>query len=360
MDIIVFSDQKNITNIFCGLEKSRVHTLRFLTLKDLKKTARGLAAPCLFYVDISCVSDRELDHLIKTLNKSTQAGFGIIDHRETIKDKAALFFKGAADYLGREQCKQGVSAARIKDVLEFIRTENKAAFPAANRRERAPAAAQHAQREAAGQREGASAGAPLPKTAAALPSKILRARSWNMVQPGNEYLFHMMFVELDGQYALSQRVGEKAVENLLSSFQSVVKTYTAAEKGRLWIWNDFGGIVLFPFTNKPSAIIASCMRLMLSRRIISIERCASKMLLSYRIVLHAGSTLYKERGNTGRIISDAVNSLSHMGYKFAKPGNIYITDEIFSKIPLPLQDCFKKAGRFQCFELHRMKLPLRY
>jgi class 3 adenylate cyclase len=363
MDIIVFSDLKNIPNIFCGLEKSGTHTLRFLPLKALKKTVRGLEPPCLVYVDVSCVSDTELDALLKTLHKSPQTGFGIIDPRDSVKDKAALFFRGAADYLGRAQCKEGVSAARIKDVLEFLETGKDLASPAAGRRRKNHAASVESGRrrqETAGRRGKVPAAASLPKTAAAAASKVQHARNWGMVQPGNEYMFYLMFVELDGQHELSQRIGEKAVGELLFAFQSLVKTYTAAEKGRLWIWNDFGGIVLFPFTTRPSAIISSCMRLMLSRRIISIERCAPKMLLSYRIVLHTGSTVYRERGKTGRIISDAVNSLSHMGYKFARPGNMYITDEIFSKTPQSMRDCFKTAGQFQCFELHRMKLPLRY
>jgi class 3 adenylate cyclase len=332
MNIILFSDNKNIKNIFIRVEKTGTHTIQILPLKDLKKTVREIKTHCLLYIDVSFLNGKKLNGVLNSLNKATHIRFGVMDPRETITDKAAVFFKGAADYLGRAQCKEGISADRIKGVLAFKPAESHAPRP----------------------------GLSTANMASAVSSNVLRARSWNMVQPGSEYLFYMMFVELDGHHEISQRVGEKALESLLSSFQFSVEHQTAAEKGRLWIWNDFGGIVLFPFTNKPSAIIASCMRFMFSRRVISIERCAPKMLLSYRIVLHTGSTVYRERGKTGRIISDAVNSLSHMGNKFAQPGNMYITEEIFSKTPQALQDCFKKAGQFQSFELYRMKLPLKY
>ncbi len=336
MDILVFTENKNIGKIFSPLTRSKTYNILMLPLTELRKTVRTGKNHRLLYVDITGFAEKARNGILNLLCRSGHVLFGIIDPKEEIKDKALLFHKGAADYLGREQCREGITAARLKSVLLFKGTDGPAA------------------------QAGTAAVRLSADAASKTPSKALLARNWNMVVPGNEYLFYMMFIELDGHHEISQRVGEKAVGELLTAFQSLVELYIAPAKGRLWIWNDFGGIVLFPYTKNPAAIIGSCMRFMLSRRSASIEQCAQKVLLSYRIVLHTGSSVYRERGKTGRIISDAVNSLSHMGLKFARPGNLYITDDIFFHTPRTLQDCFKKAGQFQCYELYRMKLPKKY
>jgi class 3 adenylate cyclase len=332
MDIIVVSDNSNIKNIFTKIEKSRTYTLKILTLSDLKKAVHSVTDHTLFYIDISAYAEGELSRILNLLNKTDTIRFGIIDPKESFKDKALLFFMGASDYLGREQCAQGIVPSRLKNVLAF---KPPAVLPAGRKQRRTD------------------------KTSP-VSSRFPRAKNWNTIEPGNEYLFYMMFIELDGYNELHQRVGEKAIESLLSSFQRAVEKYLSYERGRLWIWNDFGGIILFPASPKIQAITAVCMRLMLSRRLISIEQCASKVLLSYRIVLCTGSTVYHERGKTGRIISDSVNSLSHIGSKFAQPGNFYITDELLCKNPSALQECFEAAGEFQNTKLFRMKLPVKY
>ncbi len=332
MDIIVFSDNKNIKKIFTKIEKSNPYKARLLPLSELKKSIRSLTQQTFFYIDISTYTEKELFGLLNLLSKADTLSFGIIDPKETVKDKALLFFKGASDYLGRKQSKEEMLPSRLTNVLTFKPITKVSDRQQTRHTENAPIGS----------------------------SKLPRAKNWDNIQSGSEYLFYMMFIELDGYHDIQQRVGEKAIESLLSSFQRVVENYLAHEKGRLWIWNDFGGIILFPAGNNIQGIIAACMRLMLSRRLISIEQCAQKVLLSYRIVLHMGSTIYHERGKTGRIISDAVNSLSHMGSKFARPGNFYVTDDLLSKAPDALQECFTKAGEVQDTTLFRMKLPVRY
>ncbi|MBN1798315.1 MAG: adenylate/guanylate cyclase domain-containing protein [Spirochaetales bacterium] len=332
MDIIVFSDNKTIKKIFSKIEKSRTYNLRFFPLSELKKSIQCITKQTLLYLDISTYTEKQLFGLLNLLDRTDFIRFGIIDTKETVKDKAQLFFKGASDYLGINQCKNDIRPARLKNIIAF---KPFADIPDRHQITRA-------------------------KDASAAASKLRCAKNWESIQSGNEYLFYMMFIELDGYHEIQQRVGEKAIERLLSSFQKVTANYLVHEKGRLWIWNDFGGIILFPAGNKIQGIIAACMRLMLSRRLISIEQCAQKVLLSYRIVLQTGSTMYHERGKTGRIISDSVNSLSHLGTKFARPGNFYITDDLFTKAPEALQECFSCAGEFQNTALFRMRLPVKY
>jgi CheY-like chemotaxis protein/class 3 adenylate cyclase len=332
MDIIVCSDNKTINKMFSKIKKSKTYEVRLLPLAELKKTIRSVTRHTLLYIDISACTETEVSRLLNQLQKTDTIRFGIIDPKEMIKDKTQPFFKGASDYLGKDLCKKEILAARLKNVIAFK--------PFADISDRHQIMR--------------------TKNTSGVYSKLPSAKNWNSIQSGSEYLFYMMFIELDGYHEIHQRVGEKVIESLLSSFQRSVEKYLAYEKGRLWIWNDFGGIILFPAGNNIQGIIAACMRLMLSRRLISIEQCTQKVLLSYRIVLQTGSTMYHERGKTGRIISDSVNSLSHMGTKFARPGNFYVTDDLFCKAPESLQECFSCAGEFQDTALFRMKLPVKY
>jgi hypothetical protein len=331
MDILIFSDNPKLKKIFARLEKSKELNIQLLPLKEMKKTISGIKKHTLLYLDLASCAAKQLNSVLNLLAKAKNISFGIIDPQEISKDKALLFFNGACDYLGREQCKMGIQPNRLGRVLSFSQTAGVSQQTA-------------------------------PKIQPAAVSQIntVPARDWGMVEPGGEYLFYMMFIELDGYQDLHARVGEAAVERLLSSFQKAAEKYLAGQKGRLWIWNDFGGFFLFPFFDRPEGIISSCMRLMLSRRILSIEQCEQKVLLSYRIVLQQGSTVFRERGRTGRIISDSVNSLSHMGTKFARPGNFYLTEDLLNKTKSDLANCFLKAGNFEGTELFKMRLPVRY
>jgi class 3 adenylate cyclase len=249
-----------------------------------------------------------------------------------VKDVALLFLNGAVDYLGIHQCKAPISLQRIKSVNSFLGKNGKIG------KGRPPST----------EKNDTIAPAPPP------------AKNWDKILSGTEYLFYMMFIELDGYKDINERLDDAEVEELLANFQNTVGKYIAGENGRLWIWNDFGGIILFPFSVKLEGIVSACMRLMLSRRIVSIEQSSQKLLLSFRIVVYAGSTTYRERGKTGRIVSDAVNSLTHIGSRFAEPGRFFLSKELYQQLSSAFQECFTEAGCYENTLLYRMKLPRTY
>jgi hypothetical protein len=238
---------------------------------------------------------------------------------------------GARDYLGPKLCREPISGKRLEAVIAFF--------------------------ESNGRSKKSTILATDTETSA---SSVPAAKNWKNVEAGKEYKFYMMFIELDGYRDISHRIGEAAVGRLLLYFQKTVEKFVANDQGRLWIWNDFGGIILFPIVRDFNNIIAACLRLMLSRRIISIEQNEHKLLFSYRVVLYEGSTVYRERGKTGRIISDAVNSLSHIGTKFARPGNFYLTGTLLCNAKPKIKECFLDAGCYEGTPLDRMKLPQRF
>ena len=118
---------------------------------------------------------------------------------------------------------------------------------------------------------------------------------------------------------------------------------------------DSGLVVLFPFDGKRCSAILTCFRMMLDRNIISAEDISFNALISYRIALHIGNTVYRKRGDTGGIISDSINSIFHLGQKYAESGNFYITQDAFSFIPKGLSDYFVPAGIYEGRRIMQMR-----
>ncbi|HEQ71018.1 MAG TPA: hypothetical protein ENN69_00885 [Spirochaetia bacterium] len=328
MNLYIVTDNRKIHTSFASLKKSRRHTVRFLSPPELSRTSNLISGPSLLYLDAAAYTEKKLFSLVTFLSSSALT-VGVIDARGIIADVAELFYRGARDYLGPSLVKQGISPKRL---IRFTA----ASLPGAKKDV-----------------------SPKAGNAASAPSVPL-AKKWEDLTPGTEYRFHMLFLELDGYQNINQRVSETAVDTLLDHFQAAVSHILKPAKGRLWIWNDFGGIALFPLSVKMTSVVQVCMRLLLSRRLISVDQKELKLLLSYRMVLFQGTTVYRERGKTGRIISDSVNTLSHIGLKFAAPGHFYITEDFYRKLPHEIKKCFTDAGTHECTALYRMKRPARY
>jgi hypothetical protein len=116
--------------------------------------------------------------------------------------------------------------------------------------------------------------------------------------------------------------------------------------------------MLFPFDGKRSDVPVACLRLMLSKKIFSVEETSFDSLLSYRIAFHIGNTVYRKKGNTGTIVSTSINTIYHLGQKYLHPGQFYITEDALHFAPDGLKDCFVPVGNYEGHHIFRMKLPL--
>jgi hypothetical protein len=329
MDIFVCTDDARVKAMFGKLAKAKANPLRFAAAEDAAAAVAQAAGPALFYLDSGSLAKKKLTSLRQAIAADARLRFAIIDPDGEVDDPAALLQAGALDYIGPKLCRTGITAARINQSL----AASKAVVPAAGKK------------------------TPQGKAAIAGP---IPARDWSSVKTGGEYRFRMLYIELDGHKDSGLRSSESMLGRLIAYFQKAVERALAAEGGRLWIWTDFSGIVLFPIAASPDAVTAAVMRLMLSRRLVSMDQDIQKLLFSYRLVLIDGATVYRERGRTDTIISDAVNSLSHIGAKYSKPGNFYMAADIHAGLSPALKKCFIPAGAFEGIALVKMKLPGRY
>jgi class 3 adenylate cyclase len=320
MGVYVFSDCRNIQKIFPSLQKPgrMVHG----RIDELDKKLKRLSSSHLVYVDVSSLSDPRLAEVLGTLSEKCTNRFGIIDPGGRIDDPAELFHRGAADYIGPEMTKAEITRARMESALTFSGLKKEPAGPV------------HANR-----------------------TYVPSGRDWSTVTQGKEYTFFLMYTELDGYAELKDRLGEAQVRKLLAVHRRYTETMTGQVGGRLWMWNEPGGLILFPFDGEGFEPVVTCIRLMLNKKIFNVEMIGSTVFYSYRIALHLGSTVYKEKGQTGQIVSDAVNYIFHFGQRSTEPGGLYITGEVHDLLPVRVKQVFLPAGSYEQKSIFKYKLP---
>jgi hypothetical protein len=122
------------------------------------------------------------------------------------------------------------------------------------------------------------------------------------------------------------------------------------------MWSSFGGLVLFPL-REPDFPAPFCgLRILLSRVFFDAEESPLPGRLSFRMALSIGSTVYDAR-DTGRIVSDGVNSIFHLGRRFARPGQFVMTADAAAMTPEQLRPFLTPAGTFDGKRILRMLQP---
>jgi hypothetical protein len=235
---------------------------------------------------------------------------------------------GAVDYLDKAALATGITAKRLKKLYAYLER----------------------------------AGGELIKKEEELP--VSRAwlaaggKDWDEIEPGKEYLFCLMFIELDGHMEMERRYGKKSLDRALSSFRQFVESSVSPFNGRIWIWQRFGGLVLFPLNLAKSDPIRCGFRLMLFKHLYDIEQSVFPNLISLRTVLHVGSTLYATKQDSGHVVSDSINSIFHLGHQFAQPDSFYITEEVHQICHAAFSPFFLEEGPFEGRKIYRMRRPV--
>lgn len=324
MLIFVFSDNKKTEDIFSALNKLKNNSIIFHPVKSLNKMISKIEKKSFIYLDAGKLTAAELKKNINILSKLDNIYYGIIDPKGTVKDVADLFRNRASDYIGKEQSKVKIPAKRVNSIIEYLK---------------------HMHGEDAG----------TPDDSIVIDNFISSGKDWKDIRPGKEYSFCFMFIELDNQGELKGKYGDINTGEFVYEFRQLVSDKFSSINGKVWMWMDFGGLILFPFDGETCVPLLECFKFYMDLKIITAENFSYDDQLSFRVALHIGNTEYKERGYTGEIISDSVNSIFHLGQKFAKPGAFVLTENIFRFIPKGIKDYFVDEGSFEGRKIKRMK-----
>jgi hypothetical protein len=326
--VIVFSDKRRIRESFQASCKGKgANSLSFAYWSGFRRLVPALREPTLCYLDLSSVPEGKLTGALHLLAKNPHLAYGLIDPGGELPDPARAFHDGAADYLNRAALGEGIDGRRLARAWAY------------SRKVRADSASQ------------------APGVAASGAVYLPSGSDWSQVHPGREYTFYLLFIELDGKEEMESKYGMGNLNIALSSFRSYIENSLKLSFGRLWFWSSFGGVVLFPFNGKDCPAISCLFRLVLFRHLYDIEESLFPNFLSYRLVLHLGNLVYTNR-NVGSVVSESLNSVFHLGQKFARPGGFYLTEEALRFGPPALRPFFLEAGDFEGRKILRMRLPV--
>ena len=320
MRLYVISNFKDLEKSFAGLSKSKKHTLRFVPASELKKTVAGASSDSFIYLDVSSLGEKEIPRAIKILSKLDVSHYGVIDPKGSVADIAELFLRyRASDYINAAILRKGILPKRIDQIMKFRQIEDQ---------------------------DG--------KSRWLKKKYILSGCDWKNICEGDEYTFCLMFIELDDKARL-KRLSPEQFTAITNAFRGHVEETVSPMKGRLWIWLDIGGLVLFPFDGRKCEAFVAALRLMINRKLMSAEIVPLDINLSYRIAMHIGNTLYRGKGETGTIVADSLNTVFHLGQKYAEPCCFYITEDVHPFIPSNLTGYFMPAGEFEGRKIQRMR-----
>jgi hypothetical protein len=324
MDVIVISDSPDISSCFSDIGKDVNCSTCYLPYKDLRKCIKVLKKNSFIYIDVSGLRQEELEKLFKYLSNHHNRRYGIIDSKGKIKDIGALFLEGASDYIGKETYHKGVSLQRLRKAYKFhpLRT--------------------YETKEAGGMSD--------------ISEFIIPGDDWRKIKSGREYTFCFMYILLENRARLTRNFSDDQITAADGSFKAYIDRTVAQSGGRIWMWNDFEGLVLFPFDGKRCDAVLICYRLMLSQKIYSVESPYFRNMLSLHIVLHIGNTIYRKAGDTGTIVSDSINTVFNLGRKFGDHGNFYLTKQVLDFAHEGLRGCFVPAGHYNGTEIMKMRL----
>lgn len=332
MDLLIFSDNSQAPDYFYSFRRNKFFSApAYYSLNELKKRvnlAEIKDIPILIYLDRSGLTEEETNSLFKFLGRKRSIYWGLIDPQNQTRDIGALFQQGGVDYAGSSVIQDGISLKRLKGVQKYLQEYRKVIID--NSAEKEQVAVQN--------------------------NLIPVKQGWREIIPEKEYTFFLMYIELDGKSEMEKKYGASNLAVALNSFRDYVESSLQPYGGRLWIWSRFGGVVLFPFSPDSNNFIYSAFRMRLFKVLYDVEGSLFPNFLSMRIVLHAGNLVYVKE-NTGQVISDTLNSLFHLGQKYAEKGNFYITEETFQYLPVQLTDYFVPADDYEGRKIIRMKVP---
>lgn len=323
MKIIAFTQDKRVEEWFFSLEAQRgmqVDCQRFDKAIDY---LRNCDREILVYIDMNRLPGDELKRIMKLLEKR-KGPWGVIDFDDTFVDPAWFFFEGASDFIGGKLMLAPPQSSRFKQVVKYHNgntiVDDK----------------------------------PDILQKPVLNSLPIDFPGWSMVKEGEEYSFYLAYVELANQDEIRKKIGETRFNALKQTFVQFIGNIMREYDALPWMNQDVRTLLLIPYRGSNNHPAPLFLRLFLNRAVYSYEKLGLEIPVTFKIALHASRVLYREPGNTGTIVSDALNSIFHIGQKYTNASEFCMTKDAFASLPERMERLFKVKGEFEGKKIHVM------
>jgi hypothetical protein len=291
---------------FAARSFSRGFEVEILADPAFSRSCKKKAPDSFVYFEAGLGLDRVIE-LAAKLDGIEACGWGVLDREGESADPAAWFFAGASDYIGPALCKAGVGSERLGEALAYAGlAEERAADPDEE----------------------------------AFPG-------WASLEEGASVSVRFLYAAIGNQKGLLERIGEKRLDKLREDFAAFLESWSKECGGIVWIRETAGCLMLFPPEDEGMNPVLAAFRLLLDRALVGYEIFKLEVPLTFRLAFHAGRTMWQRPGATGKIVSEDVNFVFHLGSKAAGDGYIVSSSETEKAIPACLRDLFAAAGDFE-------------
>lgn len=318
MKIKVFSDNDSLGDAFSPIKQSME------SWHETRKIKESLDLNAIHYLDLTGLSKAQRTRYKKMIYKEEEYCICLIDTAKGEEDIAEWFHNGACDFVIAEN-QTKINKARIATVWDFFKSkfESDEGFYDED-----------------------------------LYDHDFSGTNWANVIPGNTYIFALLYVEFDNHEQLKIKLGKDLYQETLQIFSNHIQSTYLKINGRVWMWNETHGVILFPYDGKNCEAILETFRMRLNTVLTAIERYGSNILPTYKMILHAGETTYADRGRTSNIISPTLNTLFHLGQRYAQQNSFYLTGTLYKNIPKGLESCFVEESSYEGVNIYRMLSPV--
>ncbi|HUX14560.1 MAG TPA: hypothetical protein VMW87_16145 [Spirochaetia bacterium] len=366
MVIHVFSSSKKSESWFSAFSKSRKNTLEFHPREEIRPWCKKHWRGEIVYVDIQGLSPKEISGLLKHLSSLTNGSgdrsrpllYAVIDPKSEISDVAEVFHGGAIDYVGKQVVSLGIVPGRIERAAAYAEKVLELRDAAIDQRESAERP-KHGQDSIGGIALSTPSVLIDRKRAQAPDTRSYRfsGSDWDQIAPESEYTFWMAYVSFNPPKEMAGRQSTQHSEHLLSVFQQAMLRYLEPAGGKVWMWQDLSGLVLFPFDGQGYAPLLAIYRLILNYNLVNAEDLDQSVPIPFHVSLDIGNSPYRLSGQTGTIIADSVNFIFHLGKKFAPEQGLTITGNVLHLVPERMMPLAQSAGKFEGRNIYTIRVP---
>ncbi|MDX9959229.1 MAG: hypothetical protein RBT68_12375 [Spirochaetia bacterium] len=314
MKVVLVTRSKALELIFTGIDLVRLNPA------ELDPGSLPWSAEELVYLDLGSVPKRQREEWISGLGSTKGLHWAVIDQARIFPDPAVLFWQGAVDYIGAKPAGGIVNPDRLSAIRAYIeRLEN-----------HVPRTSHHRTHQ------GSFPG-------------------WDALIEGKSYEVCALFTGVWDADGLRTRLGEQRFARFKAAVLGVVNVIIQEHSGLLWIADDQSFLALFP-PEMASQLVISAMRVLANMRLISYEQLRLEQEVGCLFFcLRRCELPWQKPGQTGTVVSDALNYMYHLGRKFTPPCTIDLVDDLAETLEPRLKAHFHEVGNFENRPIQRFQ-----
>jgi class 3 adenylate cyclase len=170
-------------------------------------------------------------------------------------------------------------------------------------------------------------------------------KNWGVLKEGKEYPISIASIDICENSKLVKTYKTAKIEEVYFHIREYIRKKCEFYDGRIWFWAGDGCILAFRDDEGLIPAVTCCLEILFSLPIMNyspLKRIPDK--ISLRIGMDWGMIKYHE--DTGRIVSDVINSASRIEKNATCPDGISVSDNLFKQLPVTLQQLFQKTSSF--------------